>query len=629
MLRLQYAFCIVFAVLIAAQASALDEFWYSVDGPVPLIIDSSKAAVLFESEIGEDDQALVLSGFERIEAVIEDSMAFDGFMVCSLTVAGGYAAFLDSLALTDEIRLAEPYYRDTSGRVMLMGQTICTKFADGVTEQEIDSINAMYSVIQSAEIMPGVYSLKNTGASGYRTLDLANLYHNLDQTHWALPNFLVEIELDGYALYDYYHEFQYHIKRVVGEFNIASAWDFAGLDRPVTVAVLDDGVDLHEDLPTDRLLVGFDFYNTDYEARPGSERYHGMACAGIIAASHTTDSMCSGQDSTGLLSLNPHARILPIKIFSDGGSGQIPHEKLAAAIEWTIDFRDAEVLSNSWSYLNPFPNRVPDVEEALQRVYEYGRGGLGCPVIFSAGDWGTAADCVKYPARLECCFAVGAIDTNDVRFPYSSFYSEEPQVALVAYSSQLGPAADFWALDQMGTLGTNMGFKNPFRPDYLWYCAYEGNDLDYNCHFAGTSAAAPVVAGVASLLISKDSMLTAEQVYDILRKSAVRELAWTGGVPIDTPHVEYGYGRVDAFRAVLSLSHGDIVNDGKFNLSDITFLIAWIYLDGPEPFPSPDLGDVTCDGRVNLSDVTALTNYVYMSGPPPVKPCFEYDAETP
>jgi hypothetical protein len=114
------------------------------------------------------------------------------------------------------------------------------------------------------------------------------------------------------------------------------------------------------------------------------------------------------------------------------------------------------------------------------------------------------------------------------------------------------------------------------------------------------------------------------EVYEILKKSAVRELDWTEGVPIDTPHVEYGYGRVDAFRAVLSISRGDVSNDNKLNLADITRLIAWVYAGGEAPFPSPDLGDVNCNGKIGLSDITWLISHVYLGGPPPVKPCFEY-----
>ena len=124
-------------------------------------------------------------------------------------------------------------------------------------------------------------------------------------------------------------------------------------------------------------------------------------------------------------------------------------------------------------------------------------------------------------------------------------------------------------------------------------------------------------------------MLTAEEVYDILKKSAVRELKWTGGIPIDTPHVEYGYGRVDAFRAILSISHGDVDNDDQLDVSDITALIDFLYQTHTPPFPSVLLGDCNCNSVIDISDIAHLISYFYLSGPPPVKPCFVFELSAP
>ena len=62
---------------------------------------------------------------------------------------------------------------------------------------------------------------------------------------------------------------------------------------------------------------------------------------------------------------------------------------------------------------------------------------------------------------------------------------------------------------------------------------------------------------------------------------------------VDTPSTQYGYGRVDGFRAVLSLSRtGDVNNNGT----------------GPD-----------------VQDLTYLVNYMFKGGPAPVCPCFEYE----
>ncbi|MFZ5980721.1 MAG: S8 family serine peptidase, partial [Candidatus Zixiibacteriota bacterium] len=151
----------------------------------------------------------------------------------------------------------------------------------------------------------------------------------------------------------------------------------------------------------------------------------------------------------------------------------------------------------------------------------------------------------------------------------------------------------------------------------------DDNDQWMYCKFGGTSAACPVVSGTASLILSKDPTLTADDVYDILKNSAVKDLDW-GTLP-DTPHVEYGYGRVDAFRAILSLAHGDVNNDNDIDMADVTYLIDYLYLTHTQPFPSILVADCNCNGQIDISDITYLVAFLYLNGPPPVKPCFVYE----
>ena len=64
--------------------------------------------------------------------------------------------------------------------------------------------------------------------------------------------------------------------------------------------------------------------------------------------------------------------------------------------------------------------------------------------------------------------------------------------------------------------------------------------------FSGTSMASPVVAGVASLVLSANKDLTPRQVYNILCGTANRSKM--GSKFFDDK--EYGYGIVDAYAAV-------------------------------------------------------------------------------
>jgi hypothetical protein len=64
---------------------------------------------------------------------------------------------------------------------------------------------------------------------------------------------------------------------------------------------------------------------------------------------------------------------------------------------------------------------------------------------------------------------------------------------------------------------------------------------------------------------------------------------------------------------------GDVNCDMGVNILDITFLIAYLYMDGPEPI-SLSIADVNSDGPVNILDINYLIAYLYMGGPEPVCP---------
>ncbi|MGD8921672.1 MAG: FG-GAP-like repeat-containing protein [Candidatus Zixiibacteriota bacterium] len=75
------------------------------------------------------------------------------------------------------------------------------------------------------------------------------------------------------------------------------------------------------------------------------------------------------------------------------------------------------------------------------------------------------------------------------------------------------------------------------------------------------------------------------------------------------PHVRPGFIRVDIC--------GDINGDGAGpNLADITYLIGYVYIGGPEPLNLKAANTAYHDDtRINLADITALIGYVYLDGP--------------
>jgi hypothetical protein len=66
---------------------------------------------------------------------------------------------------------------------------------------------------------------------------------------------------------------------------------------------------------------------------------------------------------------------------------------------------------------------------------------------------------------------------------------------------------------------------------------------------------------------------------------------------------------------------GDANKDGEINVSDVIYLINYLFIDGPEPVPLWIVGDVNCDIKVDVSDVVYLINYLFINGPEPCNPC--------
>ena len=61
---------------------------------------------------------------------------------------------------------------------------------------------------------------------------------------------------------------------------------------------------------------------------------------------------------------------------------------------------------------------------------------------------------------------------------------------------------------------------------------------------------------------------------------------------------------------------GDINNDETMNIFDVTYVIEYLYLEGPPP-PYLDAADVNNDGKIDIFDATYLISYLYLDGPAP------------
>jgi len=59
----------------------------------------------------------------------------------------------------------------------------------------------------------------------------------------------------------------------------------------------------------------------------------------------------------------------------------------------------------------------------------------------------------------------------------------------------------------------------------------------------------------------------------------------------------------------------------SINVSDLTYLVAYLFQGGPEPVPVVLNGDCDCSLQINVSDLTYLVAFLFTGGPPPCNPC--------
>lgn len=336
---------------------------------------------------------------------------------------------------------------------------------------------------------------------------------------------------------------QWALKRVGLTPDKDSAWNLLGKNpSPVVVAVIDTGLDWnHLDFDWKNLwrnpkeipgngkdddnngyvddVIGWDFFENDNT--PWDLDGHGTITAGIIAA-HTGNGV-------GMAGINPHARIMVLRALNSFGNTRASY--LAKAIVYAVD-NGARIINMSVG--------GPEISEMETAAVAYAES-KGVLIVAAAGNQGQKVDNYGIAAN-DNVVTVAATDQNDKRAVFSNWGSDVDIAA---------PGVDILGLRARRT----DTMRDMEGVDYKPGDAYVGDDKRYY-RAGGTSFAAPIVTGVASLILSKNPDLTVSQLRNILLQSA-RD--------IETPGKDNltGYGLVDA-RAALS------VDPAFFILAEIT-----------------------------------------------------------
>jgi len=76
------------------------------------------------------------------------------------------------------------------------------------------------------------------------------------------------------------------------------------------------------------------------------------------------------------------------------------------------------------------------------------------------------------------------------------------------------------------------------------------------------------------------------------------------------------WSKVEDVVVLLTFIRGDANADGHINSNDVSYLINYLFVGGPQPVPL-EAGDANSDGHINSADVSYLINYLFVGGPPP------------
>jgi uncharacterized repeat protein (TIGR01451 family) len=229
-----------------------------------------------------------------------------------------------------------------------------------------------------------------------------------------------------------------------------------------------------------------------------------------------------GQDGIGVA---PGARWMAAKAFDSRGFAL--NSWLHSAFQFMLapggdPAYTPDIVNNSWGNpngrLDEFKNDIAVLRAA------------GILVIFSNGNSGPRAETVGSPASLPGAIGVGATDSEDE----------------VAYFSSRGPSP--YNKEIRPTLsGPGVDVISSFPG---------GGYLSYQ----GTSMAAPHVAGSAALVLSAKPSLSIDATLFVLTSTAA-------ALSATIPNNDSGWGRVDAYAAVLSVLDTGVLNGSVLDRS--------------------------------------------------------------
>jgi subtilisin family serine protease len=303
--------------------------------------------------------------------------------------------------------------------------------------------------------------------------------------------------------------------------NVERAWEAGYTGAGACLTVVDDGLERgHPDLAPNYAAAASHDYNDGRAAPdPGSADSHGTSAAGVAAAARD-GAACGVGVAYG-------AALAGVRLIARAATDAQEAMGLTHTLQKTDAYSCSWGPSDSGRALEgPGTLAAAAMADAVAR----GRGGRGAVYVWAAGNGAASGDGCEYDgyASSRHTVAVGAVTRAGRR----AWYSERCAAMFVSAPSS-GDGDWIATTDRTGAAGRADG--------------------DCRRDFGGTSAAAPVVAGVVALMLQANPELTHRDVQHVLAATATRAdpdaASWRRNAAGRWHSDEYGFGLVDAAAA--------------------------------------------------------------------------------
>ncbi|CAH8576342.1 unnamed protein product [Schistosoma guineensis] len=395
-------------------------------------------------------------------------------------------------------------------------------------EKAARAIAEKYGFLYLGEILPGIYHFKHNRISK-RSLRQNNYYHdqlaNDEQVVWLEQQVAkVRVKRDVYVpVKDPKWPQMWYLNRGGPgglDMNVQSVWARGYAGQSVVVTILDDGLETdHPDLKDNYdPFASYDVNSNDDNPEPryltrdkSNTNRHGTRCAGEVAAA-ANNSVCG-------LGIAYKARIGGVRMLDGDVTDAMESRSLSHQLQ------HIDVYSASWGPEDDGktvdgPGKLAQM--AFRNGIQMGRRGLGSIFVWASGNGGTSHDNCNCDGYTNSIYTLGVGSVSE--------HGSVPWYAELC-SSTLAVTYSSGGRGERGVITT---------------------DLNHTCtdNHSGTSASAPLAAGICALTLSANPNLTWRDLQYLVvytaRPDGLYADDWhVNGVGRRVSHA-FGYGLMDA-----------------------------------------------------------------------------------